>query len=83
MERPKRAFEVQITVGGDTWADIKYQLRDLLPHIEDHGPECNSVSGSPSANHIVTVFQNPEMTHEKYFEAIHAWLKREKGEPDE
>lgn len=72
-ERPMRCFEVTITVGGDTWEDVRWQLQGILPHIEDHGPDCKSVSGSPTSNHVVHVVHNPEMTNEKYFAAIEAW----------
>ena len=75
---PRRRWEVRITVGGDTWDDVKWQLRDLLPHIEDHGPECKSVSGSPSSNHVVYVLHDPEMTHERYHEELDRYLATRK-----
>lgn len=74
-KKPHRSYEVSITISGDTWQDIIYQLRDLLPHIEDHGPACNSASGSPSSGHIVYVRHDPTMTHERYFEILEAYCR--------
>lgn len=70
MPRPKRAFELEIRIGGDTWEDVLAHVRDLLPHIEDHGLACNSVSGSPSAYHSVEITQRPEMTHERFIKEL-------------
>lgn len=72
--RPRRRYELSVDVGGDTWQLVVDELRFLLPHIEDHGPECTSVAGSPSSNHVVVVHHNPDMTNEKYFEDLHKYL---------
>lgn len=72
--RPARRFTVTIEAGGDTWDDIAHALRDLLPHIEEHGPKCDSVSGGCSGGHWVRVIENPEMTPEKYRAALDAYL---------
>lgn len=74
-DKPSRAFELRIAVGGDTWDDIVRELRFLLPHVEAHGQACNSVSGSPSSNHLVTIVHRPEMTHERYMADLEAARK--------
>lgn len=74
MQPPKRAFELTIKIGGDTWEDVIHNVRDLLPHIEEHGQSCNSVSGSPSCGHIVDIQLHPEMTHERYHEELQAYI---------
>lgn len=79
-EAPKRRFEVEIHVSGDIWADVIDTLRDLLPHIEEHGPSCDSVSGGPSRGHWVRVTERPEMTHERYHEQLDAYLDELRAE---
>ena len=72
--KPKRRFTVTIEVGGDAWIDVARSLRELLPHIEDHGPKCDSVSGGVSSGHWVHVVEDQEMTPEKYHAALDAYL---------
>ena len=71
---PRRAVEIDLHVGANNWADAVRELVETAAHIEDHGPQCSSVAGSPSSNHIVTVYQDPTMTHERYFEALDRYL---------
>lgn len=81
-ERPHRAYELDIHVGGDTWYDVMRNLEELADHIPDHGPACSSASGSPSCGHSVTVTHRPEMTHEKYIEALTAYLEARRAEDE-
>ncbi len=74
--RPHRAFELDIHIGGDTWEDVMRNFHELADHIPEHGPACSSVSGSPSCGHTVSVTQRPEMTHEKYIEALRVYIDR-------
>jgi len=78
MNKPQRRFVVTVEVSGDEWEDVKMQLRDLLPHLEDHGPRCDSVGGGVSSGHWVRVVENPEMTNERYHEALDRYLGLEK-----
>ncbi len=80
-KRPHRAFEITIRVGADTWEDAIAELLRMAYHIEEHGPNCNSVSGGYSTNHTVTILQNPQMTHDRYFEQLGAYLAAKKEEP--
>lgn len=73
-QRPHRAYELDIHIGGDTWSDVLADLRYLANHIEDHGEKCGSVMGGPSSNHIVTIIVRPEMTHERYISELDAYL---------
>jgi hypothetical protein len=82
-DRPHRAYELDIHIGGDTWDEVIWNLHELANHIPDHGPACSSVSGSPSGGHSVTVTHRPEMTHEKYIEALEAYLESRRAEKKE
>ncbi len=72
--RPQRCYTLSIEIGGDTWDDVIGQLRHLAEHIEDHGPECKSVGGSPSSGHVLTITHRPEQTHEKYIAELDAYI---------
>jgi hypothetical protein len=74
MERPKRRFAVEIHVSGDEWADVQHALRDLLSHIEEHGPQCSAVSGGVTSGHWVRVTEDPEQTSQRYHEQLAAYL---------
>lgn len=71
---PRRAAEIDVRVGANNWDDAVRELKWTVEHVEDHGPSCQSVSGGPSGNHIVTVYQDPTMTHERYFEELDKYL---------
>jgi hypothetical protein len=78
MSPPKRRFDVQIGIGGDTWEDVLCSLRHLSEHLEEHGPTCNSAGGGPSAGHHVQITEDPTMTHERYHEAVESWLQEKR-----
>lgn len=74
MNRPQRAYTLSIEIGADTWNDVVRDLRELAGHVEDHGPTCSSVSGSPSCGHVVTVTHRPDMTHDRYMAELEVYL---------
>ena len=76
---PRRRFTILVSVGGDTWADALRELVGLVEHIEEHGPECSSTRGGPDSGGYVYVTEDPEQTHDRYFEQIEEW--RAKREP--
>lgn len=70
---PRRAFDITIHLGGDTWADVVDLLRDFAAHIEEHGPECDRVTGGVASGGHVQIFRDPAMTHDAYVAAIERW----------
>lgn len=74
LTAPKRRFEIRLTVSGDDWPTTMRELSQLVDHVDDHGPECTSVSGSPASGHIVTVHHDASQTHERYHEQLRAYL---------
>lgn len=81
MSPPKRRWTLSIEVTGDTWEDVAQGVRELLPHIEDHGERCSSVSGGYSSGHWVNVCERPEMTHEKYQSELEEFIADHKSRP--
>ena len=76
MTTPKRAFEIVVTVQGDTWDDAVDKLCELANHVEEHGRECALVSGGVHSGGWVEVNHNPDMTHEKYMAAVESMRAR-------
>ena len=72
---PRRPYELEIKIGGRTWDDVLYQLRELATHIPEHGMQCDSVSGSPSSNHSVSVYTDETMTDERYWRELDDYLE--------
>lgn len=75
---PRRAYELTLRVSADTWDDAVAEMRRVTEHVEEHGPGCNSISGSPSTGHIVAIEHRPEMTAGRYREELRAWTERQR-----
>ena len=73
-DRPHRAFEIDIHIGADTWEDAAREIARVLSHVVEHGQQCSLASGGPSSGASVTIRHRPEMTHDKYFEQLDAYL---------
>lgn len=66
---PRRAFRAEITVHGDTHADLIDALREIVDRFasEDYR---GGASGGPSSGYAVRFSHDPEMTHDRYFAAV-------------
>lgn len=73
-ERPRRRYTLQIEIGADTWDAVIGDLHYLAGHIEQHGPACSGVMGGSDVGHTVTAIEDPQQTHERYFEQLDAWI---------
>ncbi len=80
-QKPHRRITVQINVSGDTWLDAARLLVDVLEHVETHGQACDLVHGGPDAGAYVKVTEDPEMTHERYHEALSKYLDKHQAVP--
>lgn len=75
IEHPRRAFDLTISIGGNTWADVVELLRDFAAHVEEHGPECSLVLGGYVSGGYVDIRRDPAMTHDAYCAAIEQWCE--------
>lgn len=71
---PRRAFDLTLHLGGDTWQDVVDLLRTLADHVVEHGPECDMVTGGCASGGYVQVIRDPAMTHDAYVEAVERYL---------
>ncbi len=74
MERPRRQFEVDIHISGDTWDDINGEMEHLADRM-NAGPQCGSVSGGCDSGHSLTVVHTPGKTSEQYHEELVEYLE--------
>jgi hypothetical protein len=89
IEPPKRRFRLLLKIDGDSWKDVLGAIRSreftLSTDWPDEGPKesWNGAGGGPSAGDTTEVIVDLGMTHERYFEQLHAYLdqEREKKEP--
>ena len=82
MSKPRRAYELTLTLGADTYEELVRALEGLAldlalyPSDAAHRP---MASGSPSAGYSATVTHDPEWTHERYHAEVEAYLKMKRG----
>lgn len=68
-QRPKRRYVIELFAGGDTYEEA-LQLLDELCDRAHEGPDCRTVIGGCTSGGTVEVIHDPEMTHDKYVEAL-------------
>ncbi len=76
-EQPERKHVVGIKISADTWDDVVGALRDIQLLLRNDGPGRRCIIVGSSFNYLVFDQTSPEMTHDKYFAAIDAWLEEE------
>lgn len=78
QQAPKRCYVLQLNVGADTFEDLVRQLNCAVEILEESGPGCQSVMGGSYCGHSILVEHDPDMTHDRYFELLDAWLEQER-----
>lgn len=73
---PHRAHEIDLKVGADTLDDLVWALRTISTELQ-RGQLSRGCSGSPSAGWTHEYRHDPEMTHDRYFADVDAWLDRD------
>lgn len=72
--KPRNKYEVTLHVSAADWLAAIRALKDLVDHVDEHGPECSSVSGGGAASHWVDIQHNPEQTPENYARELRAYV---------
>lgn len=86
---PRRRYDMHLHLGADSMEDLCAALRDLatqlLMYRKDLKEDYHMVSGGPHDGYSVDILFDPDMSHEKYHDAINEWIKerdeKSKGEP--
>ncbi len=82
MKPPERAHVIALNLQADSLEEIRAALSSILFEMERGLVEGGTVSGSPSSGWTMGYWHNPEMTHEKYAQALDEWLKLRKAMED-
>ena len=87
MDKPRRKYEMTLTMGADDLPSLRGMLNTLIYDLarwEDSDFEqvnpYNAVSGGYSGNHSMTLHIQSDMDHDKYMDQLNAYLD-EKKEP--
>lgn len=78
MDKPRRAFRLTLALEADTRSDLASALNSLAYEV-DSDQLTVGCSGSPSSGAIYELLRDPDMTHEKYFEELRAYLEAAKA----
>lgn len=64
----------------DTWEELIGLLRSVEFDLSTRQPAemPSSVSGGYGSNWVYTITEKPDMTHDKYFEELNAYLEAQK-----
>ena len=79
VERPHRAYEIDIKAGGDTMEDLYYIVKQYMDEFFTEKQPINSTSGGSSSNAIVQARIDTSMTHDRYFEQLERYLESTKN----
>lgn len=75
--KPKRAYTMTLTIGGNSKEDVAHALKNICTDMligQMNGP--NGCSGSPSVGYHYEIEECPEMTAERYFTELDAYLAK-------
>lgn len=75
MDKPHRAYQLTISIGGDTWEDVMRELEHFHLELESHGAECGLVAGGSSSSGYIHIVHDPDMTHDRWCEALRVYVK--------
>lgn len=81
--KPERRIVFALEIQADTYGDVRAELRNIVYQLvvksesEDAPIVGSMISGGVGSGSIVTVRENPEMDHDKYFELMEAYLEKQ------
>lgn len=71
---PRRAVEVVLQIGADSWEHVSRALLHYAMRITAEGRLSEGCSGGPDWGDTRSVREDPSMTHERYFAELSAHL---------
>jgi hypothetical protein len=83
-DKPKRKYELEIRMGADSYEDMLNDLIDWAQTMKIESPgidySTDGVSAGYHSSHSYKIAVTPDMTHERYFEELDAWLDEQKAD---
>lgn len=78
MNSPTRAVRLTLLLEADTVDDLAHELRHIAFEAQA-GKLTTGASGGCCAGSVYELLIDPEQTHERYFEQVHAYLAERKA----
>lgn len=79
LQPPHRRLVLTLELNADSWEDAIQALESLVLDLELGHCRMGSVSGGYSSGYLLRVQEDPEITHERYMEAVHAYVAQLRG----
>ena len=79
MEQPERRFVLGMKLGADSREDLMSLLNSIVRDFERRGGQFDLITGGYSTGGTVVVVEHGDVTHDKYFEELNAWLAARKS----
>ena len=74
---PQHAYELRITIGGESWDYVKQAIEEISQHIRDREPgEVGVCSGGGGGCRSIDL-QRREVSPEQYRKELEAWRQKE------
>ena len=73
-KQPERRYVIELKAGADSLKDLASILGEFADAVSSGGT--NLVTGGLSAGGHFVVRENPDMTHDRYIEAVEVWRSR-------
>lgn len=82
-EQPHRRYRLTLELQADTFEELLVNMEEIQLDLRDgntkrHGGRFHSVMYGPSSGYVVDVHVDTEMTHERYYEQLEAYLAAKK-----
>jgi hypothetical protein len=75
-----RRYTLKIKIGADDWKEMRHALHSIEHDLYDREDgDIQITSGGVGSGWTITGTCDPQMTHEKYFEAIEATREQRKA----
>lgn len=73
--KPNRAVQLAITIGADNFEEALRELRFAQQTLLERGERAGEMhSVCPSGSFNVSIALHPEMTHDRYFQELDAYI---------
>lgn len=81
-DRPRRRIEVEIRIGADSWDAVRRTLKSIAFDVatQEAGGR-NITSGCTGSSYTLTATEDPNITHDSYFEAAMEWIRERVDAP--
>lgn len=82
-DKPHRRYQLTLDIGADSYDELLYAIHAFADHMDMNYPaldhNTNGASGGVSTGYSYEVKVDTDMTHERWYEELQAYLKARKA----